>query len=270
MVEGGYFISNDNKLWYCMAMPTGQMRRCGIIFVHAADGNRLGPHRMFVELARKYNELGYPTLRFDLAGCGDSTGSVSSEGIRGEVLDVVNAVGFFRDRMKLDGVILFGISRGARVSYTAMVEHKLAIDGLILLSTPLSSGQAALKSFGGQLKEYAFKLGNGKSVRKLISGKADVVQIFRTLLKALRLNRRYQPVEDNGFATKAPVLLIYGEHDPICREAGRYYSKILGKNDVRHECHVVSKANHSFFHYRWKQEIFDISKRWLEKIHGEQ
>ena len=82
MTETGYFNSGGNELFYSCTIPAGKNETTGIVFVHAADGNRLGPHRMFVEFARHFNSLGYPTFRFDLSGCGDSTGAVSEDNSR--------------------------------------------------------------------------------------------------------------------------------------------------------------------------------------------
>ena len=56
---------------------------------------------MIVEFANSLNSLGYPTLRFDLSGCGDSTGSVLRADTAADVSDVVEAVGFFAARANL-------------------------------------------------------------------------------------------------------------------------------------------------------------------------
>jgi len=264
VVETGYFASAQNKLYYSCAISSKEVKRRGIVFVHAADGNRFGPHRMFVELARKFTDLGYPTMRFDLTGCGDSGGDCVNDNILGEVTDVVNAVRFFTGKLNLDGVVLFGISRGARVCYQAMAEYDFELDGLVLLSTPISSSRVAMKSLGDELKQYMHKLRDFDSLKKLIKGKADLRQILRTLVKAVKIRTRYAVVKDETFACRVPVLLIYGEHDPIRNQASSYYAEKLGNNQIASQCHIVGNANHSFFHYTWKEEIFAVARQWLE------
>jgi len=261
--EVGYFRSGENKLYYSAGIPSRRAGGGGIVFVHAADGNRLGPHRMFVELARKFNGLGYATLRFDLRGCGDSSGSTSNGGIEAEVLDVVNAVKFFRAWGELDEVILFGISRGARVCYRAMAGHELCLEGMILLSAPVPGSKAGFSSFAGELKQYACKLKQPSYAWKLISGRANTGGIHRTLATALKLGRRYKQIERRCFATRAPILFIYGSHDPIAKGSSLYYKAECKKNQVNCDCRFISGANHSFFHYKWKEQIFDISEQWL-------
>ncbi|MCX5638225.1 MAG: alpha/beta fold hydrolase [Planctomycetota bacterium] len=266
MNEVGYFRSGNNELSYSCVIPPAKVKKTGIVFVHAADGNRLGPHRMFVELANNFNSLGCPTLRFDLSGCGDSTGSFSGSNIVAEVLDVVEAARFFVNRVNLESVILFGISRGSRVCYTAMTQNSLPLRGMILLSTPAPSNKAALKSFGARLREYTCKLKDPKHLWKLLSGRANISQIWQTLVTALQLSKRYAREDKKRFASRCPMLFIYGGLDPIGEESSQYYTRRCRENDLPYQCHFIAGANHSFFHYKWKEEIFSVSKRWLVTI----
>lgn len=266
MSDADYFRSGDNELSYSCVVPPDKVKKTGIVFVHAADGNRLGPHRMFVELANKFNLLGYPTLRFDLSGCGDSTGIVSSGNIAAEALDVVEAARFFINRVNLESLILLGISRGARVCYTVMTQNNLSLRGVILLSTPIPGKKAALKSFGAGLREYICKLKDPKHLWKLLTGRANISQIWQTLLTALQLGKRYAREDNKRFASGCPILFIYGGLDPIGEESSQYYTRRCCENDLPFQCHFITGANHSFFHYKWKEEIFGLSKQWLETI----
>jgi pimeloyl-ACP methyl ester carboxylesterase len=265
VTEAGYFKSGDNELSYSCSIPSGQNGRTGVVFVHAADGNRLGPHRMFVEFANSYNFSGYPTFRFDLRGCGDSTGKTSRDDIAADVFDTTEAIKFFMARADLENVILFGISRGAHVCYNIMVKQTLKLSGMILLSTPTSSNKAALNSLRVRLREYFHKLKDPKHLWKLLSGRANIRQIWRTLTTALQLRNRYAQSERKFFATKCPVLFVYGGQDPTAGESSRYYITKCNENNTPYDCHFVADANHSFFHYKWKEEILGISKQWLQR-----
>ena len=266
MTETGFFKSGENELCCVCVTPQPQVRKTGIIFVHAAAGNRLGPHRMFVELAERFNAKQYPTLRFDLSGCGDSTGTASQNDIEPDVSDVLSAIDFFITRAQLKTVILFGISRGALVCFSAMSTHNLPLCSVILLSTPVSTNNAAIKSFSARLKEYFYKLRDTKSLRKLLTGEVNIAQIAKTLVTAIELKRRYKPIRKEEFASKCPVMFIYGENDPIAVESSRYYTDRCRENNLPFECQTIKDANHSFFHYKWKEQIFDISKKWLKGI----
>ena len=138
MIEARRFISGKNELSYSLSRPEDSARKPGVLFVHAAGGNRLGPHRMFVELSERFNGLGYSTFRFDFTGCGDSSGVESKDDIDAEAFDLENAVRYFVNAGQLEKVILLGISRGARVCFNAMACESLALAGMILLSTPVT------------------------------------------------------------------------------------------------------------------------------------
>ena len=191
MTEKGYFQNGSNKLFYVCQMPPQQVKKTGFVFVHAADGNRLGPHRMFVELADILDNLGFATMRFDLTGCGDSTGAASQSDIIPDIKDVLAAVDFFTTRASLSSVCLFGISRGARVCFSTIANYQLPAAGAILLSTPAPTARAAVKSFYARLKEYIYKLKDAGSLRKLFTGRVNFIQIIKTLTVALALKRRY-------------------------------------------------------------------------------
>jgi len=187
-----FFNSSSNKLSYACAVPDSQIIKAGLIFVHAADGNRLGPHRMFVELAEKLKCCGIASLRFDMRGCGDSDGEPAGGDISADIEDLQNAIRFFSSKYKLPKIFLFGISRGARVSISALAEYSLPVDGVVLLSTPFSSSKAAAKKLSNRLKEYLYKFRNPESLKKLLSGKANLKQILKTLGFALSSQKRYR------------------------------------------------------------------------------
>lgn len=265
MTEVGYFKSNDNQLAYACSIPSENPKKVGVVFVHAANGNRLGPHRMFFEFSNSINALGLPTFRFDLSGCGDSSGYASQADIAADVSDTIEAIGFFKSKANLEKVILLGISRGARVCYISMAKHSLPLCGMILLSAPTSSNKAALNSLRFRLKEYCCKLRDPGQRWKLLSGRANVRQIGNTLSTAVRIKTRYPQTEENIFATRCPVLYFYGSLDPTAQESSQYYINKYKQNNLPYNCQFIENANHSFFHYKWKERIFRITGQWLDR-----
>ena len=270
--EVGRFASVANELAYACVVPSEGRRDTGILFVHAAGGNRLGPHRMFVELARRFNALGYATLRFDLSGCGDSGGRSSEDDVASEIADVVAAVHFLRNKINIRNVVLLGISRGAFVCHQVMAQHALPLSGVVMLSPPVSGGKVAARSFAARAREYAVKLTDPAHVRKLLRGRADVRQIWRTLVAPLTPHRRYLAAQTGTIASKCPVLLIYAGRDSILHESKRYYGERCRESRLPYECHIIPGANHSFFHYRWTRQVSDYVSEWLGRIeqNGEQ
>lgn len=264
-----FFSSGSNRLSCVCTLPDDQVIKAGLIFVHAADGNRLGPHKMFVELAERLKCCGIASLRFDMRGCGDSEGEPAGNDIVPDIEDLQSALRFFASKYKLPEIFLFGISRGARVSISALADYSLPVDGAVLLSTPFSGSKAAAKKFTHRLKEYLYKFRNPESLRKLLTGKANLKQIAKTLAFALSSQKRYRRNND-GFVTRCPLFFIYGSKDPIATDSAIHYSRICEKFKIPFKIVEIKNANHSFFHYHWKEQIMEMSEKWLiENIRGE-
>jgi alpha-beta hydrolase superfamily lysophospholipase len=263
-----FFSSGPNKLSCVCTLPDEQRIKAGLIFVHAADGNRLGPHRMFVEFADKLKYYGIASLRFDIRGCGDSEGSPAGSDINPDIEDLLNAVRFFASKHKLPKVFLLGISRGARVCVSALAEHGLPVDGAVLLSTPFSGPKAAAKKFTDRLKKYLYKLTEPENLKKFLSGKANPKQIAKTLFFALNSQKRYRRDSD-GFATRCPLLFIYGSKDPLAADSAIHYGRICEKFKIPFKTAEIKNANHSFFHYHWKEQLLEMIIEWLTERIGD-
>jgi len=245
-------------------VPEGQRINAGVVFVHAADGNRLGPHRMFVELAERLKHLGIASLRFDMRGCGDSEGEPAGGDINPDIEDLQNAINFFISKYQPPQIFLFAISRGARVSISALAQNRIPVSGAILLSTPFAGTKAAAKKFSSRLKEYLYKFTNPDSLKKLLSGKADLKQIAKTLAFAISSQKRYR-FSTTGFVTRCPLFFIYGLKDPIVADSAVHYRHLCEKFHIPFVMTEIENANHSFFHYRWKEQILEMTENWLLK-----
>ena len=265
MIKTGYFQSNGSKLYYSMACPENDANNAGILFVHAADGNRLGPHRMYVEFANEFNRLGFSTFRFDLSGHGDSFGDISNGNIEKDLADVKNAILFFIKTAKVEKVILFGISRGAYLCCNAAAKYKLPLSGLMLLSLPVSSGKTALKKINHILEDYIKRAFDPHNIRRLFTCRINFLQILKTIVKPILFGRIFPKMQTDTFTSRCHTIMIYGRCDPISESSSQYYSLIFEKNNVPCEIYNIENANHSFFHYQWKQQILDLCRSWLGK-----
>jgi pimeloyl-ACP methyl ester carboxylesterase len=106
--------------------------RPAVLFLNAGILHRVGPNRMHVELARALAGLGIMSLRFDLAGIGDSPartdGLPLGDGVRLDVdaaLSELRAAGARR-------VVVFGLCAGADNALRTATRHEDVV-GLVLL-----------------------------------------------------------------------------------------------------------------------------------------
>jgi pimeloyl-ACP methyl ester carboxylesterase len=68
----------DGPLFGILAEPLGEHAQLCAVLINAGAQRRTGPNRMWVEIARRWAARGVPTLRFDLAGIGDSDGDTAA------------------------------------------------------------------------------------------------------------------------------------------------------------------------------------------------
>jgi exosortase A-associated hydrolase 1 len=84
----------------------------GVVVLVGGPQYRVGSHRQFVLLARALADAGFPALRFDLGGMGDSTGPLRT--FEQSAADVGAAIDTLMSRRpELRGVVLWGLCDGA-------------------------------------------------------------------------------------------------------------------------------------------------------------
>lgn len=89
------------------------------VFLNAGAVRRIGPHRMWVEVARRWAARGVPTLRLDIVGLGDSDDNPTSDSLDDEFLleaignQALVALDALEARGYTNGFILGGLCSGA-------------------------------------------------------------------------------------------------------------------------------------------------------------
>ena len=112
----------------------------GVLIVPGAPQYRVGPHRLFVDLARQLAHNGVAVLRMDRRGYGDEGGA--PVGFEDSGPDIAAAVAAFRAAAPgLRSVTVLGLCDGA----SAAMLHATGIDGVggLILLNPWVRGEAA-------------------------------------------------------------------------------------------------------------------------------
>jgi pimeloyl-ACP methyl ester carboxylesterase len=107
-----------------------------VIFLNAGVLHRVGPHRLHVILARLLADRGFPSLRIDLSGIGDSRPLPGALTFReSAVVDARAAMDELGATAGVTAFILIGLCSGAdNALATAQQDHRVA--GLVLLDPP--------------------------------------------------------------------------------------------------------------------------------------
>jgi len=245
--------------------------RAAVLFVHGWSGYRCGPHRMFVNTARRLAGEGIASLRFDLRGRGDSEGETESADLDGMVADLLAAAAFMRGEGGAERLFPLGICSGGNVVLGAASLEKL-FDGLILWSTPLFAPQKPktdrARRSGFFLVEYAKKLGRRETYRRFLRGEIDYRGVLRTVLG--RKKPKGRNPKDSGRDVMAelagyrgPALFVYGSRDDEAIGAPEYYARFCQENGIDAAFHTVDGANHSYYSVAWETEVIETTLGWL-------
>lgn len=107
--------------------------RTGVILLNAGLVHRVGPFRMNVELARRLNEAGYPTLRFDLSTLGDSAAAGVAEAPQEQVRrDVADAMALLAAEAGCTRFVLVGLCSGAANAHVVAASDPRVVGAVFL------------------------------------------------------------------------------------------------------------------------------------------
>jgi exosortase A-associated hydrolase 1 len=150
----------------------------GLLFVTGGTQTRIGSHRLFERLARALAQEGWPCLRFDRRGVGDSEGEDRDWRGSGPDLEAA-AAAFRREQPQLRRLVGFGLCDGA--SALALHGRAAGLEGYILVNpwfveaAPGEPAAAAIKS------HYREQLTSLEGWKRLLSGSIS----YRKVLKGL-------------------------------------------------------------------------------------
>lgn len=146
-IEPFYFGPGQSALFGCYHAPQS-IRPTGPAVVLCCPLGReyVQFHRAYRQLAVLLSEVGYPTLRFDFFGCGDSSGDWRDWGLDRWVADISTAIGEMRRISGAERISLVGLRLGGTVAAMAAGERG-DIHSLVLWD-PVVSGRAYVDELG--------------------------------------------------------------------------------------------------------------------------
>jgi pimeloyl-ACP methyl ester carboxylesterase len=268
-----------------------------VVFSHGWSGYRCGPHRMFVNAARRFAEAGIASLRFDFRGRGDSAGDAAATDLDGMIADLLAAAEFVRSETGIERIYPLGLCSGGNVALGAAATASLAprghapearsaeggtgaervpgtgFAGLVLWSTPLFAPQKAKGDRAYRraffIADYAKKLFRRETWAKLVRGKIDFRGVARTVKgreapegRNPKDSRRDIMADLAGFRGRA--LFIYGSRDDEAIGAPETYAAFCKEHGIPAAFHTVDGANHSYYSVAWEREVIETTLDWLQ------
>ena len=128
-----FFPNGSYSLFGMLHVPDGRPAGEPFVLCHPFGEEKLWTHRVFVSFARQLAADGYPVLRVDYMGNGDSDGQFSESSLKTVQSDVRAAVAEVLRRTGAQKVNLLGLRFGALVA-SLVAEEMAEIERLILWS----------------------------------------------------------------------------------------------------------------------------------------
>ncbi|MGV8094280.1 MAG: alpha/beta hydrolase [Mangrovibacterium sp.] len=255
-----------------------------IIFLHGSAGYRIGPHQLFVRMARFLARQGYACLRFDFRGKGYSEGIRENTSYRTMLSDLDTVIQSVNSIYKPTRIILVGICSGARTALSYIKNGKQTVHSLIELSSPLlwqtNEVSTATSRTKGMITDYTRKAMNLDNWKRLFTGEVNYKMIGRIIKNnlagqwlAIKNSLRRKKERDGHNQTlnnkpfhnfKGEVLLIHGEKDPEAGTAMKQIKSLLQKHQIGYHDLMIKNANHSFYSLKWEKEIMDTVYNWMK------
>jgi len=181
----------DERLFGMLARPLKEDQGgAAVILFNTGAGHHVGPHRLYVPLARDWASHGHVVLRFDLGGIGDSMPPPGNETAYNEtehmVLDAKEAIAFIRREAPGRKVIAVGLCSGGWLAFQS-ARRGLPVDAFVSINAPLylrESDKQWLRD-GRTLDQYQQSLRDPAKWIKALRGRASYATFTRVVARAL-------------------------------------------------------------------------------------
>jgi len=285
-----YVDHHGEKLFGILHEPEKRHDDVALLFSSSGLQNRVGPHRMYVQAARRFSQLGLTALRLDLPGVGDSVErELAGDFDHHDPASVVDAIEFLIANHDVRRVVLVGLCSGARVAIKAAARHP-RVDAVIAWSMPIISGAVDMPVAEGggaymgrtmaraQLREWAPKLANPAAWYRYLRSEKSLTEGWDMMRRALsgllpeplrqKSSRQTDFLSslDSYVASGRKMLCVYGGDDDMVRtEFGERYPEIAAHRSSTCDYLLVPNGDHTYTRVAASEEVIARTSDWLAR-----
>jgi exosortase A-associated hydrolase 1 len=266
----------------------------GVLIIVGGPQYRVGSHRQFVLLARFLASNGFPVLRFDYGGMGDSEGNPQTFSTIDD--DIASAIENLYDLCpEISGVVLWGLCDAASAALFYGYQDD-RVKGLVLLNPWVFSEQGAAKT---HIKHYYlqrlmspdfwkkilnFQFNYTQSLSSLASTLQKIIKKDDTGRKSTQVIKEHSTEAPNTNlkndlptfmqqclqSFKSPILLILSGNDLTADEfrdlvkSDRKWAELL--NESRVTTKTLNEADHTFSNAIWREQVSNWTSDWLKQL----
>ena len=249
----------------------------GVVIVVGGPQTRVGSHRQFVLLARALATAGFPTLRFDYRGMGDSSGEQRDfEAVTPDIGAAIDALQTACPAVTR--IVLWGLCDAAAAALLYCDEtHDPRIAGLCLLNPWVRSEASLAKT---QVKHYyGQRLLQKEFWVKLLSGRLNIASAIAELLRkvgqaATKANPRQHLTFQDRMARSlrefpGKVQLILSGDDYTAKEFLEFTATAENWRGLLERPGLtridIEGADHTFSSQEWRKTVENHCLDWLKQ-----
>lgn len=267
--------AQDCELLGIVSLPAENIvsKQSAVLIVTGGAQYRIGSHRQFVRMARKLASAGYPAMRFDMPGMGDSTGKALS--FEENALYIAASIEVLVRNSGAHKVYLWGLCDGASAILIYLNATKVKrIAGLILLNPWIRSETSIARVYINYY--YPRRIIKADFWRKLLSGNIgskavkELLDSFRKIVKkTATVENVIQDQMAKGWASfEGPILLLLSECDLIAQEFREYtkenklWKEVIKKKPPQQ--FILKDADHTCSQTEFHNSMASNTLAWLQ------
>ena len=250
--------------------------RIGIVFLNSLSLPRTATGDSAVFWAEQFANCGFPSLRLDLPGLGDSGGAIPNELLNyinaGEYASIAAAkIKELVDRFGFSGVVLVGHCAGTVTALYAGLACVNECKGLVLLDPYFHLPQAVRPMVRRGLSAWAMRSRFGGTISNVYDRVRDIRLLLRGNALPRNANKKLLQCWKKLTATGIPILLFKA---PARKAAGTkpragefdYLSHVLqiAGSDSQVRVELVEQTDHSFANRLGRAAVARVTERWLQ------
>jgi pimeloyl-ACP methyl ester carboxylesterase len=237
-----------------------QEKRQAIIICHGFIGSRIGVDRLFVKTARALAAEGSYVLRFDYAGCGESTGDYGALGFESMIGQTRTAIDYIADMECVDPrrIVLLGHSLGGAVAIMTAVRDR-RVKRLALWSPVAYPFNDIVRITERSRYDEAIQTGSTD-----YQGYSLQPAFFNSL-------QEHQPFQ-SAVKFGGEVLLVHGTSDELIPvDYSFLYQKIFWtRSEGLCDKAIIFQANHTYSQRSHQEEAIRVTSDWLSGLDKKQ
>jgi pimeloyl-ACP methyl ester carboxylesterase len=270
--EEAVVFGEGARLSGVLTSPDGPVEdRPTVVLLNAGRIHRVGPNRLYVKLARRLGALGYPVVRFDLSGIGESGAREDDrplpESVVADTASVMNHLGANRGS---DRFVLMGVCSGAAFSAGIALADSRVV-GVVLINARGYEGRTSVK-----LRAYARKF-RRHYWRMVLRRPGSAVHALRGSRAVSPLPLDPSPANGRRHAAGStlasltsrgvPTLIVYSDSD-----IGLDYLRVTQEAQLREslasslaELEIIPEADHVFTLLASQERLIATVSDWLTR-----